>query len=94
DVQQIARPLEAIDIQAKRMEFLSSTSKKINQIQKKQRYASGSKDGPRRKPDLCFRCGGEGHNACDKCCPAKSATCRKCQNVGHFAAVCNLKVNT
>ena len=96
DVQQIARAMEAIDIQAKKMELPSSTSEKVNQIQKKQRYAYGygSKDGSSRKPNLCFRCGREGHYARDKCCPAKSATCRKCQNIGHFAAVCKSKVNT
>jgi hypothetical protein len=93
DVQQIARAMEAIDIQAKKMELPSSTSEKVNQIQK-QRYAYGSKDGLSRKPNLCFRCGREGHYARDKCCPAKSATCRKCQKVGHFAAVCKSKVNT
>jgi TPP-dependent indolepyruvate ferredoxin oxidoreductase alpha subunit len=70
DVQQIARAMEAIDIQAKKMELPSSTSEKVNQIQKKQRYAYGSKDGPSRKPNLCFRCGREGHYAGDKCCPA------------------------
>jgi hypothetical protein len=86
DVQQIARAMEAIDIQAKKMELPSSTSEKVNQIQKKQRYAYGSKDGPSRKPNLCFRCGREGHYARDKCCPAKSATCRKCQNGWSFCS--------
>jgi hypothetical protein len=86
--------MEAIDIQAKKMELPSSTSEKVNQIQKKQRYAYSSKDGPSRRPNLCFRCGREGHYARDKYCPAKSATCRKCRNVDHFAAVCKSKVNT
>jgi hypothetical protein len=35
DVQQIARAMEAIDIQAKKMELSSSTSEKVDQIQKK-----------------------------------------------------------
>ena len=35
DVQQIARAMEAIDIQAKKIELSSSTSEKVDQIQKK-----------------------------------------------------------
>ena len=63
---------------------------KVNKIQKSgDMHAYGSKE-----PNLCFRCGREGHYARDKCYPAKSATCRKYQNVGNSAAVCKSKVNT
>lgn len=37
---------------------------------------------------VCFRCASEDHRANDPKCPAKNATCRSCQKIGHYAAVC------
>ena len=65
EVQQIARAMEAVEIQAKRMELPSSDH--VNYIQKKQRY--GRNKDANRKDKGCFRCGREGHYARDKSCP-------------------------
>ena len=37
---------------------------------------------------LCYRCGRPDHLASDPRCPARKATCRMCQKIGHFQAVC------
>ena len=92
EVQQIARTMEAVEIQAKRMELPCSDH--VNYIQKKQGYGRNKDANRKDKVKGCFRCGREGHYARDKSCPAQSATCRRCQNVGHFAAVCKSKMNT
>lgn len=89
DVQQIARAMEAVDIQAKTME--SPTTEQVNLIRKRNRY--GGQNGNSPKSKCCFRCGREGHYARDKNCPARLVACRKCQNIGHFAAVCKSKVD-
>ena len=36
----------------------------------------------------CYRCGGKGHNAKEKSCPARGEKCAKCHKLDHFAAVC------
>ena len=66
EVQQIARAMEAVEIQAKRMELPSSDH--VNYIQKKQRY--GRNKDANCKDKGCFQCGREGHYARDKSCPA------------------------
>ncbi|KAL7639654.1 UNVERIFIED_CONTAM: hypothetical protein RMT77_010157 [Armadillidium vulgare] len=38
---------------------------------------------------LCYFCGGDRHSR--SACPARNATCRKCQKLGHYARVCRCK---
>lgn len=40
------------------------------------------------KQEKCYRCGRDCHTRNDCQCPAKSARCKKCSKIGHFAAVC------
>lgn len=88
NAQQIARAMEAVEIRAKKMESLST--EQVNHIQMKQKYSSQNGGLPTCK--RCFHCGREGHYARDTNCPARSATCKKCKNVGHFVAVCKLNM--
>ena len=48
-------------------------------------------DGKHKEIRKCFRCNMPGHIGCDKCCPARSKTCKKCGLVGHFAVCCRTK---
>lgn len=38
---------------------------------------------------MCIRCGKSPHPR--DACPAKDITCRRCQKIGHFAAMCRTK---
>ena len=59
-----------------------------NDRQAKEKGTKGKKPGKERK---CYRCGGTGHLAQDKSCPALDKTCNKCGKSGHFAACCKTK---
>nr|XP_036678053.1 uncharacterized protein LOC118879276 [Drosophila suzukii] len=48
-----------------------------------------------RDPDTlqeCGRCGRKGHRENSPDCPARSATCRKCSKIGHFARKCKTEI--
>ena len=59
----------------------------------KNRKSSQQKAGQRQStPEQhkkCIRCGKNPHS--QDACPAKDATCRKCQKKGHFTAMCFTK---
>ena len=54
----------------------------------KEKGTKGKKPGKERKG---YRCGGTGHLAQDKSCPALDKTCNKRGKSGHFAACCKTK---
>ncbi|XP_055596046.1 uncharacterized protein LOC129746422 [Uranotaenia lowii] len=43
---------------------------------------------------LCYRCGLSGHFATDLECPARKEKCEKCHKLGHYAKVCQSRLNT
>ena len=90
-VQDVARAMEAADLQAKQMgvqrEEPLSVHKVVQKSLSKSSKQSNKKSGKRR----CYRCGQEGHYGRVKCCPARKAECSKCKMVGHYAAVCKTK---
>ena len=84
-VQEVARAMEAVDLQAKEMEVREIRSMKtlveVNSVSS----FHGSRTG------ACYRCGKQGHWGRDKECPAKSAKCDVCHKVGHFSSRCHTK---
>ena len=87
-VQDIARTLEAVEIQVRKMGGEQHGSSGVNRIGGKNQ--ASSKTMPQKK-GRCFRCDREGHYSTDKNCPARHETCNECQRVGHFAVVCKTR---
>ena len=75
--------------QGERVSRLADTKLKNSQNIKEPREKQPQlhQQRPNRAADsTCYRCGRDRHNRSD--CPAKSARCRKCSKLGHFAVVC------
>ena len=88
-LQETARVHEAVNTQMQSMERPEQVNKlSPNDRQAKEKGTQGKKPGKERK---CYRCGGTGHLAQDKSCPALDKTCNKCGKSGHFAACCKTK---
>ena len=87
-VQDIARTLEAVEIQVRKMGGEQHGSSGVNRIGGKNQ--ASSKTMPQKK-GRCYRCDREGHYSGDKNCPARDQTCNECQRVGHFAVVCKTR---
>ena len=88
-LQETARVHEAVNTQMQSMERPEQVNKlSSNDRQAKEKGTKGKKPGKERK---CYRCGGTGHLAQDKSCPALDKTCNKCGKSGHFAACCKTK---
>ena len=88
-LQETARVHEAVNTQMQSMERPEQVNKlSPNDLQAKEKGTQGKKPGKERK---CYRCGGTGHLAQDKSCPALDKTCNKRGKSGHFAACCKTK---
>ena len=83
--QDLARAMEAVDLQAREMESGGAESRTdvVNSVR--------VSDSVRQRKGECYRCGRKGHYRNDKECPARTAKCDKCQKLGHFANKCHTK---
>ncbi len=99
-VQEVARALEAVDLQSKQMSMSGGANANVNAVSAK-KYSkwprsrdknpksTGNTDKPRSRP--CYRCKGTDHWAKDPKCPAKDNKCGKCGHIGHLAETCHTK---
>jgi len=88
-VQQLARAMEALDIQAKAMDKDRKSTLEVNAVQKKKTVVSTGTPGKFIRK--CFRCGQEGHVARYRGCPGWKLTCSKCNKKGHATDCCRTK---
>ena len=95
-VLEIARALEAVELQSKRME---GRSDEVNKLSARPKPAKPRQEQQWKRHDdraytgkSCYRCGQRGHISKDSNCPARNAECRKCHGVGHFAVACKTKL--
>ena len=93
-VPEVARAMEAVDLQAKQMGEQREEPLSVHKVVQKSLSKSSKQPNKTNKKSgkgRCYRCGQEGHYGRDKCYPARQAECSKCKMVGHYAAVCKTK---
>ena len=90
---QVARAMEAVDLQAKQMGEQREEPLSVHKVVQKSSSKSSKQPNKNSSKGRCCRCGQEGHYGRDKCCPARQAECLKCIMVGHYAAVCKIKTS-
>ena len=82
DVQMIAQSMEAVKLQAKRMEKNRLEINNVGSRGRKWRKPENSQKS--KESQKCYCCGRAGHFACDYDCPAVGEVCKKCKKIGHF----------
>lgn len=76
-MQEIARALEAVDFQVKKMGDGASDNENHEKFEVHKVYTKSNT--PAKKKGRCYRCDQEWHFSKDQCCPARKTVCRKCQ---------------
>lgn len=97
-LQELARAMEAVDMQAKAMSEaqskVPSKQEEVNRVEDRSKEKKSGQYNRRTRPRdrHCYRCGNEGHFARDPECPARQSTCGKCHLQGHYATMCRTKI--
>ena len=78
-VQEVARVMEAVDLQAKQMGEQREEPLSVHKVVQKSPSKSSKQPNKKSGKGRCYRCGQEGHCDRDKGCPARQAECSKCK---------------
>lgn len=105
DAEAQAYAIEAINAQCKAVILPSVTDPGLSSAESVKRTIlkknipkvppkSNSENNGKKEQRQCYRCGSVDHLANSSSCPARSATCSKCNKSGHYSRVCNSIVPT
>lgn len=70
---------------------LNKSGDDVNAVRKGRKETPNQSSHMGNRNKECFACGGLGHFARDKKCPARNSDCRCCGEIGHFAIKCPQK---
>ena len=91
-LQEMARIDEAAQMPASAIANHQEDRQTVNKLSRISFYSGDKNQRSTVTSRKCYRCGKVVHIAADMGCPAKRQRCRKCNNVGHFAACCKTKM--
>ena len=87
----LCRNKELAELDRAKLKLPGSSINAMSSKSSKSRCRSRSKGGHMDKEKKCFSCGGSYPHKDGTTCPAKNATCNKCQEKGHYAKCCKDK---
>ena len=83
-VQEVARSMEAVDLQAKKLGAQDPVSSTEESLGVSKVVSTSDSKPPKQQKGIkrlgrCYRCGQERHFSKDKSCPARQSVCTKCK---------------